>query len=259
MKGGIVVIKLSGKVLGDPALLASACGDLLFLQEAGVKPVVVHGGGRQIDLEAAKHGLGKKRVNGLRYTDACMLEVVEQVLTRLNKALVAGLRAQGAQAIGLNVGQRFLVNARKKPGLGFVGEVSSVDGDKLLGLLSSSVIPVVSCLARGKHTRLNVNADDVAVAVAAAVEAERLVFVSDVPGILGEDGNRASLLPVVSVQTAKALIKQGMVSDGMVPKVLACLKATDSNLEWIQVMGAENHSIRKSLRSSTPIGTRITK
>ncbi len=259
MKDGIVVVKLSGKVLGDPTLLASVCGDLAALQRAGLQLVVVHGGGRQIDVEAAKHGLGEKRVDGLRYTDARMLSVVETVLTGLNAKIVAGLRAQGADATGLNTGKRFVVHARKKPALGFVGDVSSVDAMELQGLLSSGVLPVVSCLAQGGRTRLKVNADEVAVAVATVVKAERLVFVSDVPGILADKGDAASLLPVVSMQAAKALIKEGMVSGGMVPKVLACLKAVDSRLASIQVIGAENHAIRTCLLSVNQAGTRFTR
>jgi len=259
MKGGITVIKLSGKVLGDPALLASVCEDLVALQRASVKFVVVHGGGKQIDVEAGRKGLGKKLVNGLRYTDARMLEVVETVLAGLNAKIVAGLQAKGVKAAGLNVDKLFIVHARKKPGLGFVGDVSFVDAVELQGLFSSGVIPVVSCLARGSRTRLNVNADDVAVAVAAAVKAERLVFVSDVPGILADQGNAASLLPVVSVQAAKGLIKEGLVSGGMVPKVLACLKAVDSRLASIQVIGAENHAVRACLLSTNPAGTRFTR
>ncbi len=259
MKDGIVVIKLSGKVLGDPALLASVCADLAALQQDCARLVVVHGGGRQIDVEAAKLGLGEKRVEGLRFTDARMLKIVETVLAGLNAKIVAGLRAQGAKAAGLNVGRRFVVRARKRPALGFVGDVSSVDAAGLRGLLSSGVIPVVSCLARGSRTRLNVNADEVAVAVATAVQAERLVFVSDVPGILADKSDSASLLPVVSVQAAKALIKEGLVSGGMVPKVLACLKAIDSRLASIQVIGAENHGIRQCLLAVESVGTRVTK
>ncbi|MBS3062253.1 MAG: acetylglutamate kinase [Candidatus Diapherotrites archaeon] len=259
MKEGIVVVKLSGKVLGDSALLASVCGDLAALWQAGLQLVVVHGGGKQIDVEAQRQGLRKKTVNGLRCTDARMLEIVERVLTRLNQAIVGGLQAQGACAVGLNVGKKFVVHARKKAGLGFVGRVSSVDDAELQGLLSSGVIPVVSCLAKGSRMRLNVNADEVAVAVANAVEAKRLVFVSDVPGILADQGNAASLLSVVSAPVARGLMREGVVSGGMVPKVLACLNAVDSSIAAVQVIGAKQHAIRQCLQSAEAVGTRVTK
>ena len=257
-KGKTFVLKLSGKALADSSLLASVCTDLVCLQRAGVKTVVVHGGGRQIDLEAERLGLPKKVVNGLRYTDEKVLAVVERVLSQLNAGIVSCLESRGGKAVGLNVGKRFVVKARKRGELGFVGAVSSVDSKALRHWFSLDVVPVISCLARGRSACLNVNADDVAVEVALAVNADRLVFVSDVPGILGRKENASSLIPVVSVRDLKGMVKEGLVSGGMVPKALACVKAANAHLALIQVIGSENHSILDSLLAPSA-GTKVVK
>jgi acetylglutamate kinase len=223
----IVVAKIGGSTLGarDTTLL-----DVVALQRRGLRPVIVHGGGALISDWLSRHRVETRFERGLRVTDAATLEVVVAVLAGLvNKQLVAALAAAGGRAAGLSGADGGLLKAfRADESLGFVGEVADVDTRPLLDLLADGIVPVVAPIALEWEEEsptgqlLNVNADTAAGAVAAALKAGSLVFLTDVPGIRGEDGKTVEGL---SSEAAEGLTRAGVIEGGMIPKVEACLKA----------------------------------
>lgn len=223
----ILVAKIGGSTLGahDTTL-----EDIVALQRRGVRPVVVHGGGPLISEWLKVHGVPSRFERGLRVTDARTLDVVVAVLAGLvNKRLVAALTAGGGRAVGLSGADGGLFKGRLLDGkLGYVGEVAEVDARLLLDLMEDGLVPVVAPIAvewRGEAPTkqlLNINADTAAGAVAVALAARWLVFLTDVPGIRGEDGETVTAL---SSARASALTEAGVIEGGMIPKVEACLKA----------------------------------
>lgn len=219
-----IVVKIGGNALGPDD---TTFHDLVALQHQGVSPVVVHGGGPAVTRWLKELGVETTFVRGLRVTDDATLEVVTAVLGGLvNKTIVAAIQAAGGRAVGLSGADGSTVLAQvQNPDLGRVGEVSRVDPTLLDSLLEQGMIPVLApvSLEEGAEARLiNVNADSIAGAIAHALEAERVVFLTDVPGVLGGNGE---LLPVLSDAQIRDLVDREVITGGMVPKVEACLNA----------------------------------
>ncbi len=253
----ITVVKLGGSTLGrhDTSL-----DDIATLHNAGRRFVVVHGGGATISEWLDIYGVESRFVRGLRATDAAALEVVVAVLAGLvNKQLVAQLQARGASALGLSGADGALLRARRyDPELGFVGEITRVDAASLSAMAEHVVVVLapIAVEADGDELHpqlLNLNADTAAGEVAAALGAERLVFLTDVPGVMDGDGN---LQPSIGPKRAKDLLDSGAVAGGMIPKLEAGLRAAAAGVETIVVDGREAGAIRQAV-SGTPIGTRI--
>lgn len=252
-----VVVKIGGSTLGahDTTL-----GDLVALQQQGISPVVVHGGGPVVTDWLKRQGVEAPFVRGLRTTTAESLQVVTAVLAGLvNKELVAGILANGGRAIGISGIDGRLIEARvQNPDLGYVGEVVNVRTHVLETLLSAGYIPVVSTVgynptAEALPNTLNLNADTVAGEIAAALGSERLVFLTDVEGV--KDG-RGEVLPHLTPPDAQQLIQAGTASGGMIPKLEACLRARTAGAEaWI-VDGRAEHMLVAAL-SSSPVGTQV--
>lgn len=253
--GRTVVVKLGGSTLGahDTSL-----ADVALLQRLGVRVTVVHGGGAGISAWLKRIGLEARFVRGLRVTDAPTLEVACMVLAgKINKELVSQLLALGAPAVGLSGADGGLLRARQRdPELGFVGEVTAVDPALLNALLSAGFLPVVAPLAVSDAGQLlNVNADTAAGDVARGLGAERVVFLTDVPGVAGADGRTLARLTAAEVH---ALIASGVIHGGMIPKVEACLHALQGARAAQIVDGRVAHGLLRALLASDGGGTSIT-
>ncbi|WP_404399989.1 acetylglutamate kinase [Pelagibacterium halotolerans] len=266
-----VVIKYGGHAMGDPALGKAFARDVALLKQSGVNPIVVHGGGPQIGEMLKKLDIESKFENGLRVTDKRTVEIVEMVLAgSINKEIVAMINAEGEWAIGLcgKDGNMVFAEKAKKTvidptsnierilDLGFVGEPVEIDRTLLDLLARSEMIPVIAPVAPGRDgATYNINADTFAGAIAGAVFAKRLLFLTDVPGVLDKSG---TLIPELSVREAKQLIADGTISGGMIPKVETCIEALDRGVEGVVIVnGKTPHSVLLELFTEHGAGTLI--
>ncbi|MBI4300407.1 MAG: acetylglutamate kinase [Chloroflexi bacterium] len=255
---GVIVVKIGGSTLGSHD---TAMEDLVALQAEGRRVVVVHGGGKTISAWLARANLESRFVRGLRVTDKDALDVVVAVLAGLvNKDLVSSLNALGGRAVGLSGADGGLLQGTiRDRELGYVGDIACVNCGILQALLSQGLMPVVASVAQslepsdeGVHL-LNINADTAAGEVAAAIGAYSLIYLTDVKGILDGDG---SLLPDLTPSEARGLIDRGVVTEGMIPKVLACLKGLEGTPLAQIIDGREPHALLRALNGE-PGGTTI--
>ncbi|MBI4052984.1 MAG: acetylglutamate kinase [Candidatus Diapherotrites archaeon] len=263
-EGKTFVVKLSGKLLDDAGVLREICGDIVLLDAVGIHVVIVHGAGKQIDVETEKAGIEKKAVNGLRFTDARTLAIVKKVLVSTNAKIVSCIKKSGANVQGIDgVSQSVILAAKKSSGgldLGFVGAPKKADVKKFASLLANGVVPVVACLGKTSSGQvLNINADEVAVAIAKALKAEKLMILSDVPGILRDKNDRNSLISELTVAEAKKLIAGGVIASGMVPKTLACIDALNSSVKRTHLIDGLEHSLLVEVFTDLGKGTLIRK
>jgi acetylglutamate kinase len=250
--GQTILVKYGGHAMSGDAPGGANGGDpfardIVLLQQVGINPIVVHGGGPQIGQMLQRLGIQSRFVDGLRVTDAETMEVVEMVLAgTINKQLVAAINAAGGCAIGLSGKDCGLIRARKVMhnggDLGFVGEPERVDDRVLATFRQSDLIPVIAPIGVGADGQTyNINADTVAGAVAAAVKAKRFMLLTDVPGVLDTDKR---LIPELTAQEARRLIADGTISGGMIPKVETCLAAVDGGVEAAVILdGRVPHAI----------------
>ncbi|MFD2647989.1 acetylglutamate kinase [Devosia albogilva] len=270
-EGKTVVVKYGGHAMGDIALGRAFARDIALLKQSKVNPIVVHGGGPQIAQMLKNLGIESKFEGGLRVTDQRTMDVVEMVLAgSINKEIVALINAEGEWAIGLCGKDGNMVFAKKAhktvkdPGsaiervldLGFVGEPVEVDRTLLDLLARSEMIPVIAPVAPGRDgNTYNINADTFAGAIAGSLGAKRLLFLTDVPGVLDKDGK---LIPELSVSEAKSLIADGTISGGMIPKVETCLEALDAGVEGVVILnGKMPHVVLVELFTEFGAGTLI--
>jgi acetylglutamate kinase len=270
-EGKTVVVKYGGHAMGDPALGQAFARDIALLKQSKVNPIVVHGGGPQIASMLKNLGIESKFEGGLRVTDKRTMEIVEMVLAgSINKEIVATINAEGEWAIGLCGKDGNMVFAKKAEktvldpdsniervlDLGFVGEPVEVDRTLLDLLARSEMIPVIAPVAPGRDgNTYNINADTFAGAIAGSLGAKRLLFLTDVPGVLDRDRN---LIPELTVREAKALIADGTISGGMIPKVETCLEALDSGVEGVVILnGKQPHVVLVELFTEFGAGTLI--
>lgn len=268
-----IVVKYGGHAMGDDALGKAFARDIALLKQSKVNPIVVHGGGPQIGAMLDKMGIESKFENGLRVTDQKTVEIVEMVLAgSINKQIVALINAEGEWAIGLCGKDGNMVFARKAEktvtdpesniervlDLGFVGEPETVDRTILDLLAKSEMIPVIAPVAPGPDGQTyNINADTFAGAIAGAVNAKRLLFLTDVPGVLDKTG---TLIPKLTVAEAKALIANGTISGGMIPKVETCFEALDQGVEGVVILnGKTAHAVLIEVFTEYGAGTLIVK
>ncbi|WP_332060290.1 acetylglutamate kinase [Bartonella sp. CB74] len=266
-----VVVKYGGHAMGDPDLGRAFARDVALLKQSGINPIVVHGGGPQIAKILMKMGIESRFENGLRVTDERIVEVVEMVLAgSINKEIVALINAEGEWAIGLCGKDGNMVFAEKAYktvidpdshiervlDLGFVGEPVEVDR-RLLDLLAcSEMIPVLAPVAPGRDGKTyNINADIFAGAIAGALEAKRLLFLTDVSGVLDREGK---ILKELTIAEAEKLIKNGTISGGMIPKVETCINALRNGVEGVVILnGKTPHSVLLELFTEHGVGTLI--
>jgi acetylglutamate kinase len=254
--GKTVVVKVGGSTLGSAD---TTLEDVITLQRLNIDVVLVHGGGSAISGWLRRIGKEPKFVNGLRVTDEETMELVVMTLAgKVNKDLVAGIQAHGGRAIGIcGLDGGLIRGVRKDPALGCVGEVTAVDLAPLRALTSAGFIPVVAPIAVGDCCEaLNLNADTAAAEVAVALRAEKLIFLTDVPGVKGADGQ---LIKEMSASLARDLIGSGVISGGMIPKAEACLRALDAVPRSHVVDGRVPHALIRELFTDEGVGTMITK
>jgi acetylglutamate kinase len=261
----IVVVKYGGHAMGDDKVGRDFARDMVLLEQSGVNPVVVHGGGPQIGAMLAKLGIKSEFSDGLRITDRATVEIVEMVLAgSINKQIVGFINAEGGRAIGLCGKDGNMVIAKKvhQPGqavdLGFVGEPARVDTTVLDQVLGRELIPVLAPIAQGEDGETyNVNADTFAGAIAGALKAKRLLFLTDVPGVL--DQNK-TIIKELRVDQIRALIADGTITGGMIPKVETCIYALEQGVEGVVILdGKTPHAVLVELLTDHGAGTLITR
>lgn len=254
LKGKILVIKLGGSTLENQRIILQ---DIIWLRALGAHPVLVHGGGPYINEWLAKMNIPAVFKNGLRVTDAATLEIVRMVLCgQVNQGLVALAAQMGGKVVGLCGTDGNMIQARMAdPELGFVGEIETVNPDVVQTLVAQGYIPIIAPLGQGPNgMSLNINADLVAAHLAGALDAEKLIFLSNVTGICRADG---SLISELSETEARQLIHEGVISGGMIPKVSACLDALVAVPRVHIVDGGEPHVLLRELFTDQGAGTMI--
>ena len=258
----ILVIKYGGNAMINEELKTSVMRDLVLLRLVGIKVVLVHGGGPEINEMLAKIGKESTFVNGLRYTDRETMEVVEMVLAgKVNKGLVQRLEQQGGRAIGLcglDGGMLKAVKMRGEADLGFVGEITHVNVTLIRNALETGTIPVVATVAAGERDgeTYNVNADIAASHIASAMCAEKLVLMTDVRGLLKDKDDEESLISVVHVSDVPSLKKQNIIKGGMIPKIDCCVEAVRRGVKRTHIIdGRIPHSILIEMLTDEGIGT----
>jgi acetylglutamate kinase len=267
-RGKLVVVKYGGSAMTADGCVDTVLRDIVFMASVGMLPVVVHGGGAAISQRLQSQGIPTRKVNGLRVTDEATMRVVEGVLFgQVNADIVAGLNSIGAQAAGISAKEagimhvrRHLANTADGPAdIGFVGDVERVDAGPILDLTGRAVIPVIAPigLGPGGHS-YNVNADTAAGEIAAALHAEKLVFLTDVKGIMANPRDPASLLSTVRVADVARLIDQGTIEGGMIPKVGACVKSVKAGVRKTHIIdGRIPHSMLLEFFTREGVGTEI--
>ncbi|MEM8923679.1 MAG: acetylglutamate kinase [Actinomycetota bacterium] len=260
-RGSILVVKFGGNAMVDPELSRTFAQDLVMLRSVGIKPVVVHGGGPQIGELLGRLGKESEFRNGLRVTDAETLDVARMVLVgKVGRDIVGAINTHGAYAVGMSGEDGGLIRAEiTDPDLGFVGEVAEVNPSIIHRLLSEDLIPVVSSIgADASGQALNINADTVAGALGGALAAEKVVYLTDVPGLLADVGDPSSLIRRATVDELRARIADGTVSGGMVPKVQSCIDAVEAGAASAHMLdGRRPHVLLLELFTDAGIGTML--
>jgi acetylglutamate kinase len=286
----LTVIKLGGSAMEDAAALRATLQDVVFMETVGLRPVLVHGGGKPIDRAMAAAGLEPRKVQGRRHTDAATLDIVVRVLRdEINAGIVRGIRKLGGRAVGLHTGPLQCLFGEKLllPGddgqpldLGRVGHVTRVDRPLIEDFCKAGVVPVIPSIALEEPADrnvcptnsssgadipvcqgewLNVNADTAAAAVAAHLQVEKLVFLSDTPGILRDRRDEASLVRSLDADGCRELIARGVIDTGMIPKVEACLDSLRAGVKKTHMIdGRLRHSLLLEIYTDRGVGTEIT-
>jgi acetylglutamate kinase len=262
-----VVIKVGGSTMTDKNILPSVLRDVVFLEQVGVWPILVHGGGPRITEEMERRGLKANFVKGRRVTDEATLEIAHKVLIdEISVDVTKYIEAEDGRAIPLNGRGSGFLRCEKKifeedpaMDLGFVGEITSIDSELAKRISSGGVIPVVAPIARGADGHLyNVNADSVAWKIAAEVKAEKLVYLSNVPGILRDKDKPSTLISSATLDECTQLMKENVIVGGMIPKIEACMSALKSGVRKTHVIsGLQQHSLLLEIFTPEGIGTEI--
>ncbi len=259
----ILVVKYGGNAMTDDTLKQFVMRDMTLLRFVGIKVVLVHGGGPEISQTLKRMGIESRFVNGLRYTDEETAEVVRMVLAgKVNKSLVHMLGAMGARAIGISgIDGNLLRCSKESEALGFVGKIDHVDTDILTSCLDAGYLPVVSTVGYDDDGNIyNVNADTAASAIAGALKAESLILMTDVRGLLRVRDDESTLIRKVYVSDIPSLVKEGVISGGMIPKVNCCRDAIRNGVGRVFITdGRVKHSILLELLSDEGLGTMFVK
>lgn len=263
-RGKTIVVKYGGAAMKSPDLQASVINDLVLLSCVGLRPVLVHGGGPEINSWLSRLGIQARFIDGLRVTDAATMEIVEMVLVgKVNKHLVSLIDRAGAKAVGLCGKDARLLTARpaqNAASLGFVGDIARVDPDILRPLLNDGYIPVIASVAAdAKGQGYNVNADTAAGEIAAAVGAEKLLLLTDVAGILEDRNDPGSLVKEITIKEVKKMVEEGKIAGGMIPKVNCCVRSLAQGVRTASIIdGRLPHSLLLEILTDEGAGTMIT-
>jgi acetylglutamate kinase len=261
--GTTVVVKYGGNAMVDPELAARFAEDVVLLQSVGIRPVVVHGGGPQIGDLMARLGKEPEFRDGLRVTDAETLDIARMVLVgKVNRDIVSAVNVHGPLAVGLSGEDAGLITANERhPDLGFVGDIAAVHPAILERLLAENLIPVVSTIGTdGSGQAYNINADTVAGAIAIALGAEKLIYLTDVAGLRRDVDDPDSLISAISSPELQRLVADGALGGGMIPKIRACLDALEGGVSSAHLLdGRVPHVVLLELFTDAGIGTMITR
>src|SRR5580704_4101920 len=263
-----VVIKLGGSAMEDADILQATLVDVVFMATVGIRPVLVHGGGKAIDRAMAEAGLTPRKVRGRRFTDDATLAIVVRELQGLSCDIEGKIRALRGRAIAMSTGSLQCLRAEKRllavpdgppQDLGHVGEVTGVATDLLADLTGGGVVPVIPSIGKDDAGGLlNINADTAAAAVAANLHAEKLVLLTDTPGILQDRNDEKTLIRTLDPERCRQLIDQGVIDAGMIPKVEACLASLEAGVGTIHIIdGRVRHSLLLEIYTDHGVGTEI--
>lgn len=258
-----VVVKYGGSAMLDENLQGNVIKDVALLKLVGMKPIIVHGGGKDISKWLTKIGKETKFVEGLRETDAETMEVAEMVLNRVNKHLVQMVEQLGVKAVGISGkdGATFKVDKKLVNGkdIGFVGNIKAVDTTLIDSLIENDFIPIIAPIGLDdEYQTYNINADDAACAVAMAVGAEKLAFLTDIEGVYTNPDDRSSLISYLTLDHAHKLIDEGFIGGGMLPKLNNCIDAVENGVNRVHILdGRRDHSLLLEFFTVKGIGTAI--
>lgn len=265
-EGDIVVIKYGGSAMTNEIIKQSVLKDIAVLKSVGLKPIIVHGGGKDINRMLNKVQIQSEFKNGLRVTDAATLEIAEMVLSgKVNKGLVTHLEQIGTHAVGLSGKDGHLITVEKAmpkgEDIGYVGKITKVDPTLIHILLNQGYTPVISTIGLDeKYHGYNINADDVATAIAREMKASKLVFLTDIEGVLKDPEDPSTLISKIDTQSAKELFESGIISGGMIPKLQNCLEAVQNDVKRVHILdGRLEHSLLIEIFTKKGVGTMIKK
>ncbi len=259
----VIIIKYGGSILGEEKIRNGVLEDIVFLSFMGLRPILVHGGGPNISERMRQAGKKAEFVEGMRVTDEETLKLVEEELLELNKLIVKELNLLGAKAVGLNGKDGLIITEKKKskPDLGLVGQIKEVNTEILNEELKKDRIPVVMPMGKGKDKKTyNINADEAAASIAAGIQAEKFVLLTNVKGIMRNAEDLHSFISTLTVEEASGLIANKIIQQGMIPKVMACVEALNGGVKKTHIVDARTpHSLLLEIFTDQGIGTEIIK
>ncbi|MCI8449411.1 MAG: acetylglutamate kinase [Eubacterium sp.] len=259
----IIVVKYGGSAMVDDGLKRSVIEDVTLLKLVGFKPIIVHGGGKEISRWVEKSGMQPQFINGLRVTDEPTMEIAEMVLNKVNKSLVQLVEQLGVLAVGISGKDGGMLKAVKKyadgEDIGFVGDVSEVNPKILYDLLEKDFLPIVAPIGMdAQGNTYNINADDAACAIARAVEAEKLAFLTDIEGVYKDPQDKSTLISELTISEADKLIADGFIGGGMLPKLNNCIEAIHNGVSRVHILdGRIAHCLLLEIFTNKGIGTAI--
>ena len=261
----IIVVKYGGSAMVDEELKKHVIQDVTLLKLVGFKPIIVHGGGKEISKWVGKVGMEPVFINGLRKTDEATMEIAEMVLNKVNKSLVTLVQELGVNAVGISGKDGGLLKVEKKysngEDIGFVGEITEVNPQILYDLLEKDFLPIICPVGMdAEYNSYNINADDAACAIAKAVKAEKLAFLTDIEGVYKDPKDKDTLISELRVDEAENLISDGTVGGGMIPKLKNCIDAIEHGVNRVHILdGRIPHSLLLEIFTNKGIGTAILK
>ncbi len=259
----IIVVKYGGSAMVDEELKQHVIQDVTLLKLVGFKPIIVHGGGKEISRWVEKAGMEPEFVNGLRKTDEATMEIAEMVLNKVNKSLVKLVQELGVNAVGISGKDGGMLKVEKKysngQDIGYVGEITQVNPKILYDLLEKDFLPIVCPIGMDEnYDSYNINADDAACAIARAVHAEKLAFLTDIEGVYKDPKDSSTLISELPISEAKKLIKDGYIGGGMLPKLNNCIDAIENGVSRVHILdGRIAHCLLLEIFTNRGIGTAI--
>lgn len=260
----VVVIKYGGAAVDQSGIEKSVLEDIMFMNYAGMRPIVVHGGGPFISKMMKRSGIEPRFINGRRYTDMPTIAIIDKALRIINRKIVSTLKGMGAKAFGMSGRENDLIRVKKMKlayDLGFVGEVTSVDTTVIKQLMEDNIIPIVYPLGIGRDgNAYNVNADDVACEIAKALKAEKFVLLTNVPGIMRNKNRPSTLYQTLKTSEVARLIRKGIIKEGMIPKAESCVNVVRGGVKKAHILDASvPHALLLEMFTDKGIGTEIVK
>ena len=259
----VIIVKYGGSAMVDEELKLNVIKDAVLLKLVGFKPIIVHGGGKEISKWVGKVGMEPKFVNGLRVTDAPTMEIAEMVLNRVNKNLVQLIQQLGIKAVGISGKDGGLLHVHKRDSngqdIGYVGEVDAVEPKILFDLLEKDFLPVVCPIGYDdQFDTYNINADDAACAIAKAMKAEKLAFLTDIEGVYRDFNDKSTLISEMTIEEAEEFVKSGAAMGGMIPKLSNCVDALKNGVSRVHILdGRIPHCVLLEIFTHKGIGTAI--